>query len=223
MCNSSEVLFVLLYCFYFLISSYDCSNPIYGQTLNPHNLQKTSGGSSGGEGALVGGGGSVLGIGSDIGGSIRIPSSFCGICGFKPTSGRLRWVCMPLPGLCINITQSWLFWMMFTLAYFFVSLSVHRAWGPFTEGRCQVRRKSMHRCTHCNCCLIYVLCYNWPLFLLFLINVVLASSGPMAKDVESLALCMRALLCDHMFTLDPTVPPLPFNMQVCQVKSIFIT
>lgn len=70
--------------------NYDCSNPIYGQTVNPHNLQKTSGGSSGGEAALIGGGGSVLGLGSDIGGSIRIPASFCGICGFKPTSGRLR-------------------------------------------------------------------------------------------------------------------------------------
>uniref|UniRef100_A0A3Q3FHI1 Amidase domain-containing protein n=1 Tax=Labrus bergylta TaxID=56723 RepID=A0A3Q3FHI1_9LABR len=46
--------------------------------------------SSGGEGALIGGGGSVLGLGTDIGGSIRIPSSFCGISGFKPTVGRLR-------------------------------------------------------------------------------------------------------------------------------------
>lgn len=71
-------------------SSYDCSNPIYGQTVNPHNLQKTSGGSSGGEGALIGGGGSLLGIGTDIGGSIRIPAAFCGICGFKSTTGRLR-------------------------------------------------------------------------------------------------------------------------------------
>jgi len=70
--------------------SYDCSNTIYGQTLNPRNLQKTPGGSSGGEGALVGGGGSVLGFGSDVGGSIRIPASFCGICGFKPTARRLR-------------------------------------------------------------------------------------------------------------------------------------
>ncbi|CAB1324660.1 unnamed protein product [Coregonus sp. 'balchen'] len=69
--------------------NYDCGNPIYGLTLNPHNPQKTSGGSSGGEGALIGGGGSVLGMGSDIGGSIRIPSSFCGICGFKPTTNRL--------------------------------------------------------------------------------------------------------------------------------------
>ncbi|XP_031695707.1 vitamin D3 hydroxylase-associated protein-like isoform X2 [Anarrhichthys ocellatus] len=69
--------------------NYDCGNPMYGQTVNPHNLQKTSGGSSGGEGALIGGGGSVLGFGSDAGGSIRIPASFCGICGLKPTAGRL--------------------------------------------------------------------------------------------------------------------------------------
>ncbi|TKS74523.1 Fatty-acid amide hydrolase 1 [Collichthys lucidus] len=111
--------------------NYDCANHIYGQTVNPHNLQKTPGGSSGGEGALIGGGGSLLGIGSDIGGSIRIPASFCGISGFKPTA-------------------------------------------------------------------------------------VLSTPGPMAKDVDSLVLCMQALLCDHMFSLDPTVPPIPFNTQIYQ-------
>ncbi|KAK1897259.1 Fatty-acid amide hydrolase 1 [Dissostichus eleginoides] len=40
--------------------------------------------------------------------------------------------------------------------------------------------------------------------------------GPMARDVDSLALCMQALLCDHMFSLDPTVPPVPFNAQIYQ-------
>ncbi|WVF68821.1 hypothetical protein IAT40_003594 [Kwoniella sp. CBS 6097] len=60
-----------------------------GMTSNPYNQTLTSGGSSGGEGALVGGGGSPLGIGTDIGGSIRCPSAHCGIFGFKPTSGRL--------------------------------------------------------------------------------------------------------------------------------------
>nr|XP_046248198.1 fatty-acid amide hydrolase 1 isoform X2 [Scatophagus argus] len=128
--------------------NYDCSNPIYKQTLNPHNLQKTPGGSSGGEGALIGGGGSLLGIGSDIGGSIRIPASFCGICGFKPTSGRL---------------------------------SSHGL-KPIFRGQ----------------------------------KSVLSSSGPMARDVDSLALCMQALLCDYMFSLDPTVPPIPFNAQIYQ-------
>lgn len=37
----------------------------------------------------------------------------------------------------------------------------------------------------------------------------------MARDVDSLALCMEALLCSHMFSLDPTIPPMPFNTQVC--------
>ncbi|NXM64966.1 FAAH1 hydrolase, partial [Illadopsis cleaveri] len=72
--------------------SYECSNPIFGQTLNPLNPQRGPGGSSGGEGALIAGGGSILGIGSDMGGSIRLPSSFCGLCGLKPTAERLRWV-----------------------------------------------------------------------------------------------------------------------------------
>lgn len=43
---------------------------------------------------------------------------------------------------------------------------------------------------------------------------VAAAVGPMAKDVDSLALCMRALLCEDMFSLDSTVPPLPFNEEV---------
>lgn len=47
---------------------------------------------------------------------------------------------------------------------------------------------------------------------------VLSASGPLARDVDSLALCMQALLCDYMFTLDPTVPPIPFNTQVGPLK-----
>ncbi|NXC79858.1 FAAH1 hydrolase, partial [Cercotrichas coryphoeus] len=123
--------------------SYSCSNPIFGQTLNPLNAQKSPGGSSGGEGALIAGGGSILGMGSDMGGSIRLPCSFCGLCGLKPTASRLRWV----------------------LAL------------PFQPAL--------------PCAL-----------------------GPMARDVDSLALCMKALLCQEMFQLDPTVPPIPFNEQV---------
>ncbi|NWT80630.1 FAAH1 hydrolase, partial [Lanius ludovicianus] len=124
--------------------SYDCSNPIFGQTLNPFNPQKSPGGSSGGEGALIAGGGSILGIGSDMGGSIRLPSSFCGLCGLKPTAERLRWV-----WLCPSNPP------------------------------------------HVPCAL-----------------------GPMARDVDSLALCMKALLCQEMFQLDPSVPPIPFNEEV---------
>lgn len=66
-----------------------CDNNIYGATGNPHNPKTSSGGSSGGEAALIGSAGSILGIGSDIGGSIRIPSHYCGIYGLKPTSNRL--------------------------------------------------------------------------------------------------------------------------------------
>ncbi|XP_078527805.1 vitamin D3 hydroxylase-associated protein-like [Lissotriton helveticus] len=126
--------------------SFECSNPIYGQTLNPLNHKKTPGGSSGGESALIGGGGSVLGFGSDIGGSIRVPASFCGLCGFKPTGGRLslKGIAGPVHGLLA------------------VPISI----------------------------------------------------GPMSRDVDSLVLCMKALLCEDLFRLDHNVPPVPFNAEI---------
>ena len=62
-------------------------NLIWGRTSNPWDLSRTSGGSSGGEGALVGAGATPFGIGSDIGGSIRIPAAFCGTVGHKPSAG----------------------------------------------------------------------------------------------------------------------------------------
>lgn len=64
---------------------WDSSNPVYGRTNNPYDLSRIPGGSSGGEGALIASAGSVVGIGSDIAGSIRIPANFCGIYGHKPT------------------------------------------------------------------------------------------------------------------------------------------
>ncbi|XP_069088845.1 vitamin D3 hydroxylase-associated protein-like isoform X2 [Pleurodeles waltl] len=128
------------------MTSFECSNPIYGQTLNPLNHEKTPGGSSGGEGALIGGGGSVLGLGSDIGGSLRVPASFCGLCSFKPTGARLS-----LKG------------------------SASPVYGMLA---------------------------------------VPPSLGPLAKDVDSLALCMRALLCEELFRLDHNVPPVSFNEEV---------
>ncbi|KAE8155082.1 amidase signature domain-containing protein [Aspergillus avenaceus] len=67
----------------------DSENNIYGRTLNPHNTGLTAGGSSGGEGALVAFRGSVLGVGTDVAGSIRIPSLCCGVYGFKPTADRV--------------------------------------------------------------------------------------------------------------------------------------
>lgn len=69
---------------------------IYGRTLNPWNTELGAGGSSGGEGALLALQGSPLGLGSDIGGSIRIPAAFNGLYGFKPTAGRVPtsgWEC----------------------------------------------------------------------------------------------------------------------------------
>ncbi|MCJ1479223.1 hypothetical protein MMC13_007908 [Lambiella insularis] len=74
--------------------SIETSNNIYGTTVNPHNTSLTSGGSSGGEGALVALRGSCLSVSTDIGGSIRVPAGNCGNYGFRPTSHRL-----PLLGL----------------------------------------------------------------------------------------------------------------------------
>ncbi|KAJ7175978.1 general amidase [Mycena filopes] len=64
-------------------------NHVFGRTLNPYNLAFTPGGSSGGEGALVAMKGSPLGVGTDIGGSLRIPSAFCGLYTLRPSYGRL--------------------------------------------------------------------------------------------------------------------------------------
>ncbi|KAM5127148.1 fatty-acid amide hydrolase 1-like, partial [Mantella aurantiaca] len=126
--------------------NFDCSNSIFGQTRNPHNHRKTCGGSSGGEGALIAGGGAILGVGTDVLGSIRMPCSFCGICGLKPSGDRLSEM-----GLL----------------------------SPVSGMRSAV---------------------NMP--------------GPMARDVDSLALFMKAVLCDDFFQLDPTVPPLPFKDEI---------
>ncbi|XP_049479452.1 fatty-acid amide hydrolase 1-like [Panthera uncia] len=126
--------------------SFYCSNPIYGQTLNPLNLKKTPGGSSGGEGALLAKGGSILGMGTDTAGSIRIPASFCGICGLRTTGYRLS----------------------------------------FSGVSSAVKGKKS----------------------------VTTVAGPMARDVESLALCLRALLSEDMHRLDPTVPFMPFREEV---------
>ncbi|XP_017574263.1 fatty-acid amide hydrolase 2-B [Pygocentrus nattereri] len=65
----------------------ESSNYLYGITKNPYDTQRICGGSSGGEGSILGSGGSVIGIGSDIGGSIRMPSFFNGIFGHKGTTG----------------------------------------------------------------------------------------------------------------------------------------
>lgn len=67
----------------------DSDNSVFGKVLNPHKLSLGAGGSSGGEGALVAMRGSILGVGTDIGGSIRIPALCCGTYGFKPSANRI--------------------------------------------------------------------------------------------------------------------------------------
>lgn len=67
----------------------EARNPVYGQTANPWSLSHSPGGSSGGEGAAIASGMSPLGVGTDIGGSIRTPAHFCGIAGLKPTLDRI--------------------------------------------------------------------------------------------------------------------------------------
>lgn len=72
-----------------LTMAYETENLVYGRTSNPHDLALTSGGSSGGAAAIVAVGGSPFDIGSDTGGSIRVPSHFCGTVGLMPTAGRV--------------------------------------------------------------------------------------------------------------------------------------
>ncbi len=67
----------------------ESSNSVYGQTNNPYALDRTPGGSSGGEAAIIAAGGSPLGLGSDSGGSLRLPAHFCGVATLRPTVGRV--------------------------------------------------------------------------------------------------------------------------------------
>jgi len=72
-----------------LLMAWETDNRLYGRTQNPWDWSRTPGGSSGGEAASIASGCSAGGIGSDGGGSIRVPAHFSGICGLKPTPGRI--------------------------------------------------------------------------------------------------------------------------------------
>jgi Asp-tRNA(Asn)/Glu-tRNA(Gln) amidotransferase A subunit family amidase len=72
-----------------LLMAWETDNLLYGRTNNPWDLARTAGGSSGGEAAAIAAGCSAGGVGSDGGGSIRVPAHFSGICGLKPTPGRI--------------------------------------------------------------------------------------------------------------------------------------
>jgi amidase len=75
------------------LADWQSVNPVYGRTNNPHDLSRSPGGSSGGSAAALAAGMVALELGSDIGGSIRIPAHFCGVHGIKPT-----WGIVPLHG-----------------------------------------------------------------------------------------------------------------------------
>ncbi|KAF5383525.1 hypothetical protein D9615_003592 [Tricholomella constricta] len=80
--------------------AFECSNPLWGRTTNPYNDKYTCGGSSGGEAALLAMDGSAVGIGSDVGGSLRIPAAYCGLYSLKPSVSRISHggACGPVPG-----------------------------------------------------------------------------------------------------------------------------
>jgi amidase len=71
------------------LMAYETANLLYGQTRNPWDLERSPGGSSGGESAAIAAGFSAAGLGSDSGGSVRVPAHFTGICSLKPTPGRI--------------------------------------------------------------------------------------------------------------------------------------
>lgn len=76
----------------------EANNNIYGQTLNGNNLKLSPGGSSGGEGASISSHSAAIGLGTDIGGSIRIPAAFTGVYGFRPSATRMPYDGIELPG-----------------------------------------------------------------------------------------------------------------------------
>ena len=80
------------------LMNWECLNNLFGETPNPYDLTRTPGGSSGGEGFLISSRCSPMGIGTDIGGSVRVPCAFCGLYGMKYTSSRLGYSSM----YCVN-------------------------------------------------------------------------------------------------------------------------
>jgi Asp-tRNA(Asn)/Glu-tRNA(Gln) amidotransferase A subunit family amidase len=71
------------------LMAYETANLLHGETRNPWDVERTPGGSSGGESAAIAAGMSAAGLGSDSGGSVRVPAHFTGICSLKPTPGRI--------------------------------------------------------------------------------------------------------------------------------------
>lgn len=90
-----------------LTLAYQTDNHVFGRTSNPHQVGRTSGGSSGGAAALIACGGIPIDLGTDTGGSIRLPAHFCGIYGLKPTTGRVPTTgnALPSTGLLAPLSQ----------------------------------------------------------------------------------------------------------------------
>lgn len=107
----------------------DSYNHLFGQSVNSLNRNLISGGSSGGEGALVASGGSVLGIGTDVGGSIRVPAALQGIYGLCPTIGRVgnresaRWQANVIPPVAGPIARD-----LGSIEYFMKSYLSSQPW-----------------------------------------------------------------------------------------------
>ncbi|KAI0454120.1 amidase [Xylaria acuta] len=127
-----------------VLMAVESDNNIFGRVLNPWNTMLTAGGSSGGEGALIAFRGSVLGVGTDLAGSIRIPSLCCGTYGFKPSANRI-----PYEGQVM----------------------------PFKEG----------------------------------ILPIVPSAGPLASDVETLQIFMKAVIDAKPFRHDATAIDVPWR------------
>jgi amidase len=87
--------------------SFYTNNPLFGATRNPYDQERMSGGSSGGAAAIVAAGGSPIDLGTDTGGSVRLPAHFCGIAGIRPTTGRIPRTghAIPFGGLADSLTQ----------------------------------------------------------------------------------------------------------------------
>ncbi len=81
------------------LMAYETDNLLHGRTCNPWDLERTPGGSSGGESAAISAGMSAAGLGSDSGGSVRVPAHFTGICSLKPTPGRIPAIGHLLPNV----------------------------------------------------------------------------------------------------------------------------
>ena len=87
--------------------SFKTDNILFGRTSNPFDTTRTPGGSSGGAAAIIAAGGSPFDVGTDTGGSIRLPAHFCGITGIKPTTGRVPCTgnALPVTGLLAPLSQ----------------------------------------------------------------------------------------------------------------------